>query len=103
MSLQDFSHATSDTSTSTLLPGTAREVQERLERSDYRALRHISCIASDDGLYLHGSLPSHYLKQVAQEIASRVDGVYRVINRILVSTPARRAQLDRLTFDNPSN
>jgi osmotically-inducible protein OsmY len=41
-------------------------------------------------VYLHGCLPSYYLKQLAQELANRVEGVHHVINRIEVFTPSGR-------------
>ena len=40
--------------------------------------------------YLHGCLPSYYLKQLAQEIAAGVEGVRLVVNKIEVTAPARR-------------
>jgi osmotically-inducible protein OsmY len=66
-----------------------RTAEERLRRSSYLALQDVSCIAREDVVYLHGYLPSHYLKQVAQEIAARVEGVRCVINRIKVLAPDR--------------
>jgi len=71
------------------------KAEERLRRSSYLALQDVSCIASDDVIYLHGCLPSYYLKQVAQEIAAGVDGVRRVINRIEVLRPAARTGAGR--------
>jgi BON domain len=68
----------------------ARKAEQILGRSGYLALRKVSCFAGRDELYLHGCLPSHYLKQLAQEIALGVEGVRRVINRISVLTPAGR-------------
>ncbi len=65
-----------------------REAEERFRESSYLAVRTISCTVGDGVIHLHGSLPSHYLKQVAQELASSVEGVHRVINRIEVFAPA---------------
>jgi osmotically-inducible protein OsmY len=45
-------------------------------------------MARGDVVYLHGRLPSYFLKQLAQEITAGVDGVRRVINRIDVLRPA---------------
>ena len=70
------------TATSTRLPEIDRKAEERLRASSYLALRDISCLASHDVLYLYGRLRSHYLKQVAQELASGVEGVRHVVNRI---------------------
>jgi len=65
-----------------------REAEERFRESSYLAVRTISCTVGDGVIHLHGSLPSHYLKQVAQELASSVEGVRQVINRIEVFAPA---------------
>jgi hypothetical protein len=40
-------------------------------------------------MVLRGRLPSQYLKQVAQTLASGVEGVGRVVNLIKVSVRAR--------------
>jgi hypothetical protein len=77
---------------SALPPGVVQEAEERLWRSGYLALREVSCLARDGVVYLHGRLPSYYLKQVAQEIAAGVEGAPRVINRIEVRTPVRRVR-----------
>jgi hypothetical protein len=77
-------HANRETS-SAHLPVIAREAEERLGKSSYRALRDVSCLASGDVIYLHGCLSSHYLKQVAQEVVSGAAGVHHVVNRIVVS------------------
>jgi osmotically-inducible protein OsmY len=66
-----------------------RTAEERLRRSGYLALRDVACMARDDVVYLHGRLPSYFLKQLAQEIAAGVEGVRRVVNRIDVLRPAR--------------
>jgi len=79
-----------ETSTSAHLPAVARHAQERLGRSGYLALREVSCLVSDGDLHLFGCLPSHYLKQVAQEIALSVEGACHVINRIIVLAPECR-------------
>lgn len=68
-------------------PELQRTAEERLWRSGYLALRDIACVARDDEVYLHGRLPSYYLKQVAQEIVAGVEGVRRLINKIDVSRP----------------
>jgi osmotically-inducible protein OsmY len=75
----------------------ARMAEERLGRSGYVALRQVSCFAGRNEIFLYGCLPSHYLKQVAQEIVLSVEGVRHVINRIIVLTPAPRRGSDRAT------
>jgi osmotically-inducible protein OsmY len=74
------------------------QAEERLRRSSYLALQDVSCSASDGVLYLHGLLPSYYLKQVAQEITAGLEGVRGVVNRIEVLRPAadRRSRPESL-------
>jgi osmotically-inducible protein OsmY len=66
-----------------------QEVACRLRWSGYLALRDVSCGIRGGVLSLHGRLPTHYLKQVAQAIAVEVEGVSSVVNRIdvVASTP----------------
>jgi len=78
-------------SASTSLAAVAREAADRLRRSGYLALRDISCVAADGVVCLDGSLPSYYLKQVAQEIAAGVEGARGVVNRIEVLVATRRS------------
>lgn len=61
-----------------------REVEICLLTSSYLALRDVTCAEHDGEIHLHGTLPSHYLKQVAQSIAIGTDGVRRVSNHIEV-------------------
>jgi len=68
-------------------PTVDHKIEERFRRSNYRALRDISCLTNDGIVCLMGLLPSHYLKQVAQELASGVEGVRHVVNRIEVCPP----------------
>jgi hypothetical protein len=88
MSLLAVPSANCETSALTRVPAIACKAIEQLRRSNYGALRNISCLASDGVLTLRGSLPTYYLKQMAQEIASRVEGVRHVVNRIEVRRPA---------------
>ena len=81
-----------ESATSTSLRAIDREAEARLRGSSYLALRDILCLASDGVLYLHGCLNSHYLKQVAQELAAGVDGVRQVVNRIEVLKPVGGAR-----------
>jgi osmotically-inducible protein OsmY len=59
-------------------------VERRLGASGYLALRRIHCECQGGVLSLRGSVPSHYLKQVAQAIAAEVAGVRRVDNQLRV-------------------
>jgi osmotically-inducible protein OsmY len=85
-----------ETVTASPSPPIGRTAEDRIRASGYLALREVSCSASDGVAYLHGCLPSHYLKQLAQEIAGGVQGVRVVVNRIEVLRPARtsRARTD---------
>jgi osmotically-inducible protein OsmY len=60
----------------------------RLLGNAYLALRNVSCAYEGGVLTLRGSLPSYYLKQVAQAAVASLDGVGRVVNEIEVG-PAR--------------
>ena len=81
-----------ETSAATRLAAINCKAEERLGRSGYLALRDVTCTSSDGVVYLHGCLPSYFLKQVAQEIVSRTEGVRHVINRIEVLAPTGRAR-----------
>jgi hypothetical protein len=73
-----------------LQPPAARRVDpaELAERalcnSPYLALRNVACDCRDGVLTLRGCLPTYYLKQVAQAVAARVEGVRQVVNDIEV-------------------
>jgi osmotically-inducible protein OsmY len=84
------------TSTRSCPTAVVRQAEERFRRSGYLALREVSCLAGDGVVTLQGRLPSHYLKQVAQEIASGLEGVHRVVNRIKVYGPAGRSRAEKL-------
>jgi hypothetical protein len=84
-----------ETSTTGFLPTPGREAEQRLRQSSYLALRDVTCTDIDGVVHLGGRLPSYYLKQIAQEVASGVEGVGHVVNRIQVLAPAR--------LDGPSN
>lgn len=62
----------------------AHDVEARLFRSGYLALRGISCELHDGIARLRGHLPTYYLKQIAQEIVGEVVGVRSVVNQIEV-------------------
>lgn len=62
--------------------------QATLRRSAYFELRDLSCDFSGGILTLHGSVPTYYLKQIAQASVIDVPGVVEVHNRVEV-TPAR--------------
>ena len=65
-----------------------RRAQERLALSPYAALGRVAASYHRGALRLRGCLPSHYLRQVAQELVSGVEGVNDVINQIEVRSAA---------------
>jgi hypothetical protein len=60
-------------------------------RNPYLALKNVTCDCRDGVLVLRGCLPSYYLKQVAQELVARLEGVEGLENEIQVVPPAFRA------------
>jgi osmotically-inducible protein OsmY len=70
-------------------PPDPQAVAERgLRSSRYSALQHVSCDCRGGVLVLRGCLPTYYLKQVAQEAVTHLEGVERIDNQIEVGTPA---------------
>jgi hypothetical protein len=61
--------------------------ERRLHRSSYGALGRVYCeFQIETGvLRLRGSVPSYYLKQLAQELVLDLEGVRRVDNQICVA------------------
>jgi hypothetical protein len=58
--------------------------ERALRNSPYLALRNVTCECRDGVLTLRGCLPTYYLKQVAQAVVARLDGVRVVVNEIQV-------------------
>ncbi len=72
-------------------PNTIPQMAEsKLHSKPYQALKNVSCDWRDGVLVLRGRLPSYYLKQVAQEVVVRLDGVGAIDNQIHVMTTAVR-------------
>jgi osmotically-inducible protein OsmY len=69
---------------------TLLSVEHRLRRSSYKSLSRVCFeFQTDSGiLHLRGSLPSYYLKQVAQELVRDLEGVRIVNNHIKVARPS---------------
>jgi osmotically-inducible protein OsmY len=76
------------TETLTPRPAPADLAERRLRSNPYLSLKNVSCDWLDGVLVLRGCLPSYYLKQIAQEVVARLDGVTAVDNQIQVVTPA---------------
>jgi len=64
--------------------------EARLRRSGYSALRDVNCVFHDGMLTLRGRVPTHYLKQVAQQRVRELEGVRWVNNQIEVSSSLRQ-------------
>ena len=55
-----------------------------LHNSAYHAVRRVSCEVRDSTLTLRGRLPSFYLKQIAQTVVRRIDGIVMIDNEVEV-------------------
>jgi osmotically-inducible protein OsmY len=68
------------------LKETARaEAETRLRHSPYRELRRVSCELHDGVLMLRGRVSCYYLKQMAQHLVCRLEGVAEIDNRLDVN------------------
>ena len=63
------------------------EVLERFYRSPYQELHHIVCDFHDGVLTLRGSVPSAFLKQIAQSIVFSMERIDAINNRLEVAKP----------------
>jgi osmotically-inducible protein OsmY len=62
----------------------ADAITAQLKTSGYRTLHDVRCCCPEGVAILQGRVPSFYLKQLAQVLASRVSGVERVVNQVKV-------------------
>ncbi len=69
----------------------AERAENRLRGNAYLALKNVSCEYRDGVLTLHGCLPTYYLKQIAQAVVGRLDGVRHIVNDIAVTPIGRNA------------
>jgi osmotically-inducible protein OsmY len=58
-----------------------------LATSGYRSLRNLQVFCNNGRVTLEGQLPTYYLKQLAQSLVQRVDGVREVDNTVSVQRP----------------
>jgi hypothetical protein len=77
-------NATADFATVNL----AEICQRKLWESPYYFLKNLTCQCDDGVLTLRGQVPLMPLKQLAEKIVYRVDGVLEVVNRVEVVDPA---------------
>ncbi len=57
-----------------------------LEASSYKLLKQIKCEEREGALLLRGTVPSYFLKQMAQTVVQGVPGVLEISNRIDVTS-----------------
>lgn len=61
------------------------QVAARLHACGHPSLRRLHVSAACDAVTLKGTLPSFYLKQMAQVLALSVDGVEHIVNDTVVN------------------
>lgn len=66
----------------------ARLATLRLAESSHTSLRSVSCTDREGVLTLRGRVASYHLKQLAQSIVSKIDGVSEIVNCLEVPTAA---------------
>ena len=64
----------------------AIDLQERLRKSPYWSVRQLVCYTSKDCVIVSGTVPSYYLKQVAQSLTMRIVGLGQVRDDIQVQS-----------------
>jgi osmotically-inducible protein OsmY len=62
----------------------AAEARDRIVHHPHLAVQRIWCEYSEQTLFLHGHVPSFYLKQLAQTAVAGLRGVDQVVNEIEV-------------------
>lgn len=67
--------------------GVAEIAEQRLRRSPYFFLKYLHCHFDAGLLTLVGRVPYRQLKQFAESIVARVEGVERVANQVEVIDP----------------
>jgi osmotically-inducible protein OsmY len=58
--------------------------QALFQSSDYVALRRLRCEVTDAVVIVSGILPSYFLKQMAQTVIQRLEGIQSVLNLVEV-------------------
>ncbi|MCA9184258.1 MAG: BON domain-containing protein [Planctomycetales bacterium] len=66
----------------------SHRLRTRFHECPYTALRALDCTVTDGVAKLRGKVPSFYMKQIAQVLAGRVDGIVGVENQIEVHQTA---------------
>jgi hypothetical protein len=55
---------------------------KQLQSSGFTALRKLRCEVTNAVVIVHGIRPSYYLKQMAQTIIQRIEGIQNVMNMV---------------------
>lgn len=66
------------------LPTGLIDLQKQFQRSPYGALRQLICHVEQDSIVLRGTVPSYYLKQIAQTLAIKSMGLGSIYSDIEV-------------------
>jgi len=66
------------------------DARSKLRRSCYQQVQCVLCEFHEGVLTLRGRVPSYYLKQIAQTLVLKIDGVDEVNNRLEVVWPPHR-------------
>jgi hypothetical protein len=61
-------------------------LEQRLQSSPYWSLRQLVCDEDEDGLIVRGTVPSYYLKQLAQSLVAKAAGTECVRSDITVES-----------------
>lgn len=64
----------------------AAAVQHLLRTSVHQPLHRLRCECTHDAIVLRGCVTSYYIKQLAQEVARKVDDTLAIVNEIKVDT-----------------
>jgi osmotically-inducible protein OsmY len=62
--------------------GVVATAESRLRQSAYFELRSVACEYHEGVLTLRGRVPSYYLKQLAQALVDKVEGVLELNNQV---------------------
>jgi hypothetical protein len=61
-------------------------LEECFRHSPYWSLRRLDCICQQNRVIVRGVVPSYYLRQVAESLATNLVGVARVVSEIRVES-----------------
>ncbi|WP_425571295.1 BON domain-containing protein [Novipirellula rosea] len=67
-------------------------VRRSLCNSSYRQLQYVRCHCKDGVVLLMGTVPSYFIKQMAQETVRRIAGVTQIDNQVEVVYAEENAQ-----------